>query len=59
MSTATRGNEAEAAILTALVRRGLDVLVPFGEGQPYDLVVRVADRAFLRIQCKTAWPNGG
>jgi hypothetical protein len=46
-------------VLAALVQRKLDVLVPFGEGQPYDLVVRVKDATFLRVQCKTAWPVGG
>jgi len=45
--------------LSALVRRGFDVLVPFGEGQPYDLVVHLGDGMFLRVQCKTAWPEGG
>jgi hypothetical protein len=35
------------------------VLVPFGGGQPYDLVVNVSSNTFLRVQCKTAWPNGG
>lgn len=46
-------------ILAALVRRKFNVLVPFGEGQPYDLVVHLDGRRFLRIQCKTAWPVGG
>ena len=46
-------------VLAALVRRKLEVLVPFGEGQPYDLVVHIAGSTFLRVQCKTAWPVGG
>ncbi len=46
-------------VLAALVRRKFDVLAPFGEGQPYDLVVHLGGRTFLRIQCKTAWPVGG
>lgn len=46
-------------VLAALVRRKFNVLVPFGEGQPYDLVVHLDGPAFLRIQCKTAWPVGG
>jgi hypothetical protein len=57
--TARNGNAAEAAVLNALVRREFDVLVPFGEGQPYDLVVHLSGRAFLRVQCKAAWPHGG
>jgi len=46
-------------VLAALVRRKFSVLVPFGEGQPYDLVVHLGGCTFLRIQCKTAWPLGG
>jgi hypothetical protein len=59
MSTATRGNTAEAAILSELVRCKFDVLVPFGGGQPYDLVVHMSGNSFLRVQCKTAWPSRG
>jgi PD-(D/E)XK endonuclease len=54
MRSIRRGNIGEAALLNALIRRGLDVLVPFGEGHPYDLVLHL-DGAFLRIQCKLAW----
>jgi hypothetical protein len=59
MRTSARGNATEAAVLHALVQHGIDVLVPFGEGQPYDLVVHLPPDKFLRIQCKTAWPNRG
>ena len=55
----TRGNAGEAAVLNALAQRDLHVLVPFGGGHPYDLVVAADDSSFLRIQCKTAWPRGG
>jgi hypothetical protein len=59
MKTATRGNAAEARILAEFVARGFDVLVPFGSGQPYDLVVDLGG-PLLRVQCKTAWliPRG-
>jgi hypothetical protein len=46
-------------VLAALIRRGFDVLVPFGEGQPYDLVIHLGGPTFLRVQCKTAWPERG
>jgi PD-(D/E)XK endonuclease len=59
MSKAERGNEGEAMILAALVRRGFQVLLPFGEGQPYDLVIHLGAGEFLRVQCKTAWPTRG
>jgi hypothetical protein len=54
VTTALKGNSTEAAVLQALVERDLAVLLPFGEGHPYDLVVQVAEATFLRIQCKTA-----
>lgn len=46
------GLSSEAAILSGLVKRGLRVLVPFGENQRYDLVVD-DDGDFYRAQCKT------
>jgi hypothetical protein len=55
MKTATRGNAAEARVLTEFVSLGFDVLVPFGGGQPYDLGVHLTGTRFLRVQCKTAW----
>jgi hypothetical protein len=53
------GNIGEAMVLAALVNRGFQVLIPFGEGQPYDLAVHLGRREFLRVQCKTAWPRKG
>lgn len=53
------GNAGEAAVLAALACRGFSVLVPFGEGQPYDLAVDLGDGVFARVQCKTAWPRQG
>lgn len=45
--------------MSALVEREFDVLVPFGGGHPYDLVIHLSGSAFLRVQCKTAWPSRG
>src|SRR3954453_18529796 len=59
MSSAKRGNEAEAKVLCALIERGYEVSIPFGSGQPYDLIVDLGGRDFLRIQCKRAWPLQG
>jgi hypothetical protein len=59
MGSAIRGNAAEAAVLHALVKRGLDVFVPFGSGHPFDLAVYVPDAGFLRIQCKRGWALRG
>jgi hypothetical protein len=52
--TSIKGNAAEAAVLHALIERDLNVLIPFGDGQPYDLVVHLPPADFLRVQCKTA-----
>lgn len=46
------GHRTEAAILSALVRRGYRVLLPFGVNQRYDLVLESEGR-FLRAQCKS------
>jgi len=46
-------------ILAALVSSGYQVLIPFGEGHPFDLVIDLGGSAFARVQCKTAWPVGG
>jgi hypothetical protein len=46
-------------VLAALVRRKFHVLVPFGDGHPYDLAVHLAGPTFARVQCKTARQNGG
>jgi hypothetical protein len=54
VETLSKGNAGESAVLNAFVERGYDVLIPFGEGQPYDLVVQLPSRRFLRVQCKTA-----
>jgi hypothetical protein len=55
MKTATKGNEAEAMILAAFIERGFHVSVPFGGGQPYDLIVDLGQFDVLKVQCKTGW----
>lgn len=52
------GQRTEAAILAELVRRGFQVLVPFGVNQRYDLVLDL-NGEFLRVQCKTGWLRSG
>jgi hypothetical protein len=46
-------------VLKALIGQGFHVLLPFGDGHSYDLVVDAAPHGFLRVQCKMAWPRGG
>ena len=50
----SKGNATEAAVLNAFVERDLGVLIPFGDGHPYDLVVHLTLDRFLRVQCKSA-----
>ena len=57
--TAKNGDMAEGAVLGALVRLGCTVLVPFGQGQPYDLVVHRGPGDFVTIQVKTGWEREG
>jgi hypothetical protein len=54
MTTAEKGNASEAAILSAFTSRGFRVLLPFGDGHPFDLVVYLGGDDFLRVQCKTS-----
>jgi PD-(D/E)XK endonuclease len=46
------GLRTEATILGELVRRGYQVLLPFGTNQRYDLVLDM-NGEFVRAQCKT------
>jgi hypothetical protein len=51
MSTILRGNAAEAAVLNALIKAGLLVLVPFGDGSPYDMMVDSGTQ-LIKVQVK-------
>ncbi len=53
-----RGDVTEAAVLAALVRHGLPVLLPFCADGPYDLVVDAGGGRFIRVQCKTGRETG-
>src|SRR5918992_3967653 len=46
------GERSEAIIFAELVKRGHEVLIPYGTNHRYDLVINVGGR-FLRAQCKT------
>ena len=49
-----RGQAAEAIVKSEFVSRGIPVLTPAYDNEPYDLVVEV-EGAFHRIQVKTAF----
>jgi hypothetical protein len=46
------GERSEAIIFAELVKRGHQVLIPYGTNHRYDIVIDVGGR-FLRAQCKT------
>ena len=53
LTTDQKGNIAEAAIVAAAVKLGIDVYRPVGEGGRYDMIFEVKG-ALLRVQCKWA-----
>lgn len=52
------GEKAEAQVLASLVSNGYPVLTPFGDNQPYDIVVQDG-REFLKIQVKSSTTKDG
>ncbi len=52
MNSKAIGERTEAQVLAALLKKGLTVLIPFGDNQRYDLVIDENGK-FTRIQCKT------
>nr|WP_239641066.1 group I intron-associated PD-(D/E)XK endonuclease [Halorubrum arcis] len=49
-----RGQAAEAIVKSEFVSRGIPVLTPTYDNEPYDIVVEVDD-SFHRVQVKTAF----
>lgn len=47
-----KGNVSESKVMTAYIAAGFTVLLPFGNGAPYDLVVDLGHR-MLKVQVKT------
>ena len=60
MNTKRTGDITEVETQLAFMKAGYTVLIPYGDCDPYDLVVDLGDRRFLRVQCKIArrLPNG-
>lgn len=54
----TLGDETEVIILQELTTAGYSVSIPFGDNDPYDLVVD-DDGDLYRVQCKTGWQLDG
>ena len=53
LSSKDKGDSAEALLIAELVSRGLTVSLPFGQNQPYDLVVEHGGSGrLLKVQIK-------
>ena len=52
MNLKRRGSQYEAAFATQALKRGLDILEPYGDYMPYDLMVQNGDGRILRVQVK-------
>jgi PD-(D/E)XK endonuclease len=60
VQTIQRGNAAEAAVLAALARADILVLIPFGDGAAFDLAAVVPpDGEVIRIQVKSGRIRNG
>src|SRR5437899_12910009 len=53
------GERSQAHIIAQLLEVGYTVLTPYGDSSRYDLVIEDANGQFWRVQCKTAWIEGG
>jgi hypothetical protein len=58
VSTKQAGDASEATVLATLIDLGYTVSIPFGDNDPYDLVVET-DRGLVRVQVKTGWLEDG
>ncbi|MEF8808461.1 group I intron-associated PD-(D/E)XK endonuclease [Natronomonas sp.] len=58
MNTKRIGDASEARVLSALLERDYPVSVPFGDNDPYDLLVETSDGVH-RVQVKTGWMEEG
>ncbi len=52
------GNQSESVILSAYLKAGFTVSIPFGSGASYDLLVDANSNIF-KIQVKTGWIDNG
>ena len=53
VDTIARGNAAEAAVLQSFIEAGIGVLIPFGNGLPFDLGAVIPGGEILRVQVKS------
>src|SRR5579871_2595375 len=53
------GERSQAYLTARFLDVGYNVLVPYGDSCRYDLVIEDGEGQFWRVQCKTAWVEGG
>ena len=58
MHTTTKGDLGVGLVLADLLRRGLQIALPLGENQRYDLIVDLGS-CLHRVQCKAVTPKSG
>jgi hypothetical protein len=51
-SAKRRGSQYESAFVTQALKRGLDILEPYGDYMPYDVMVQNGDGRIQRVQIK-------
>ena len=54
-SSNRKGAISESFITSKLLEAGYTVLLPYGGGQRYDLVIEDDNGKFWRVQCKSGW----
>ena len=57
-TTYDKGNISESIVMSAYLKAGFTVSVPFGTGAPYDLVIDNGSR-LCKVQVKTGWFRNG
>lgn len=58
LTTNDIGERAQGVILAEMMKNGFTILIPFGEGRRYDMVVE-KEAQFFRLQCKAGrYENG-
>ncbi|MFB6298912.1 MAG: group I intron-associated PD-(D/E)XK endonuclease [Halobacteriales archaeon] len=58
MNTKHIGDTSEAMVISQLIRRGYSVSIPFGDNDPYDIIVD-SNAGLYRVQVKTGWIENG
>lgn len=58
VDTKLKADIAESTVVTHLLKKGFNVLKPYGDRLPYDLAIDVSGK-LIRLQIKSAWGNNG